>query len=246
MPARRRDLRQAVAVAEDVGNPAHLARRTAEFGDEAVAVHGAARQRLACRHVHVGLDLEAAHQLPPAGGDLALDLRDQGWGVLLYRPIYRGRAVGEDHLRVGIQHAELGGEGVDVLVPRRELRPQPDDVDVRVADERRLRLPGFGGQLGEERVRRRAHRLHPARDPGVTACVDAAHEPAQQRRDVVERRPVPVAGGVDGRVLVPDQEVGELPERVQVPLQVPGGEVADAQLGEVEAQPVRADRLRGR
>ena len=238
------DLRQAVAVAEDVRNPAHVARRAGERGDEAVAVHGAARQRLASRHVHVGLDLEAAHELPPAGGDLVLDLRDEGRRVLLDRPIHRGRAVREDHLRIGRKHAELRGERMHVLVARRDLRPQPHDVDVRVADERRLGLPGLGGQRGEQRPCRCAHRVHPAGHPGVTAVVDAPDEPAQQRGYVVERRPVAMARCVDGRVLVLDQQVAELPERVEVPLQVPGGGVADAQLGEVEAQPIRADRLR--
>ena len=110
-------------------------------------------------------------------------------------------------------------------------------------DQRRARLPRLRRQRGQQLPGRRRHPRHAAVDPGVAATVDAAYQLAQQRRSLLERRPLPVAGVGHLQPVVGQQHLGELQQRVQVPLQVPRRGIAHAQLGVVEAQAVGPDRL---
>ena len=124
----------------------------------ALPVEQLPHERLAGGHVEVGLDPHAADRLPLARRRALLHPREQLRVVLLHEGVeLRGRVV-ERQLRVAVHQPERGVEGALGLAPRLLHRPQPCEVDVRVAGERERAVRRVAAlqraQLGLERDRR--------------------------------------------------------------------------------------------
>ena len=124
-----------IDVVADRRNPAELLEEVA-LGDQRLADKG-----FAARDVAIGLDPPAADELPAALGDAFPDLLEHPGIDLLDPFVVRRRVAGEDELRVLVHPVQGGPEGrADLLVALLPL-PQPDRIDVRVADQ----VEGSGG-----------------------------------------------------------------------------------------------------
>ena len=107
----------------------------AEFVLEvALAEEGVADEGLAGGDVAVGLDPPAAGDLPAAFGDAVLDLLEHRGVVLLDPLVDGGGAGGEDELRRLGHPVQGGAEGGLGLLQTLWPLPEPDGIEVGVAD----------------------------------------------------------------------------------------------------------------
>jgi hypothetical protein len=141
VPALGRDLDKAPGVAEGIEVDGRPGLDPELLGEIALAEQDLADERLAARHVAVGLDVPAAHDVPFPLPDEPADPAEQGRLVLLDPFVEDGLVVAEDE--PGMFLAKFGGltEGRQGL-PRAFLPlPEPDRVEVGVGDEVDLGLP---------------------------------------------------------------------------------------------------------
>ncbi len=133
------DLRQHAVVAETVHAVTHRAGQPKFLFEIALAVQPLAHERLARRDIAVRLDPPAAGQLPAPFGHPPAYLGEHG-RVGLLDPLVKGRLAGGEHeIGVLVHAVERRAEGGVRLVVAVLPLPQPDRVDVGVADQVKTR-----------------------------------------------------------------------------------------------------------
>ena len=153
-PGPAQELRDAAGEAEDVGEPGD-GRALAEPALEgALAVEELAHERFAAGDLAVRLNPGAADRLPPPLRDPLLDPGEEVWRVLLDPGVELRRRLVEGEIGVALHQVEDGGKGAPPFPPRLGHRPEPGQIEVRVAGQgqsshRRVIAPEPRQSLGD-------------------------------------------------------------------------------------------------
>jgi hypothetical protein len=115
------------------------ARFNTEFLEEISLAHqGLADEGFASRQVAVRLYVPAAHDVPPALLHQSLDTAEQG-GLVLLHPLVKNRlVVTKDELLELLTEPGGRAEGGERLSQAFLPHPQPDRVEVRIADQEQV------------------------------------------------------------------------------------------------------------
>ncbi len=190
------DLRQRPGVAEDVRQPQEAGAPPELRLEGAHPIDQLPHQRLAVRHVGVGLDPHRAGRLPAPLGNARLDPRVELGLVLLDVIVELRLALREVVFGVLLHQPQHRREGARRLAARLRQRPEPGDVDVRVAghhDPGPRAVPVAGQRLLERRPRRRQRGVE-----GVRPALPEV-DGRQRRVDRPAQEGVVAAGGVEDR-----------------------------------------------
>ncbi|OPZ86172.1 MAG: hypothetical protein BWY76_01066 [bacterium ADurb.Bin429] len=135
LPRRAHNARQGGGVAKTVHVVRHLWKHAEAVEEVALSQFDLPLEGEAAGKIAVRLNPPAAHQRPASAGDMRLDALQQRRVGLFDLPVAPRFAGGEDGLRIVIQQVAHRAAGIQHLVQPRLPWPQPDGVEVRVADQ---------------------------------------------------------------------------------------------------------------